>query len=218
MLDPAEILIIFDLDFTLIDNSFAICSSFNHALAYFQIGPLEHSEILKMIGIPLKTMFLEYLEEKDSERGVTLFREYYKMHYFENVKLLPGARNLLDQLKESRYRLALLTSKKTNLAIKLLEYINLKHYFEQIIGEQKEFKPKPDPSSITYLISKFPTVKKIYMIGDHLVDCQAAKRAGISFIGVLTGNTSEAEIRTCAGIEGSILKSVQDIIPSQHLL
>ena len=56
------------------------------------------------------------------------------------------------------------------------------------------------------------------MIGDHVVDCLAAKEAGINFIGVLTGNTPEKDLRHCAGKDAPILKSIKDIVPSRHLI
>lgn len=214
---PTKILVIFDLDFTLIDNSFTICKSFEYALNQFQITPPKKEQIKMKIGIPLKEMFLDILDDKNAEKAVHLFREYYGVHFFEGVKFLPGAKELLDKLKDLGYRLALLTSKKTDLAIKLLEYYDLKTYFEYILGEQQEFKPKPHPASIFHIISKFSKMEKVFMVGDHTVDCLAAKNAGINFIGVLTGNTTERELKNCAGKDAFILKSVKDVDPSKHL-
>ncbi len=218
MSDPTKILVIFDLDFTLIDNSFTICKAFEYALIQFQITPPPKVEIIRKIGIPLEEMFLDYIDEAKAKKGVLLFREYYSTHFFEGVKIITGAITLLEELKEIGYRLALLTSKKTEYAIKLLKHINLEKYFEIIIGEQAEFKPKPDPASINLIVSKFPDVKKTFMIGDHVVDGLAAKNAGIFFIGVLTGNTTHGDLKASATPEAIILESVQEINPTQHLI
>ncbi len=218
MLSSAEILVIFDLDFTLIDNSHAIFRSFEFALKQFHLPAPQKEQILKKIGIPLKTMFLDYLDENNAEKAVHYFREYYREHYYEGVRILPGSINILEKLKKLGYKLALLTSKKTEYAIKLLEHINLKNYFEFIQGEQPNLPPKPNPASIHLILTKFQGIKKAFMIGDHLVDCLAAKKAGINFIGVLTGIISERELRQCAGEAGIILKSIADLDPFNHLL
>ncbi|NVM53382.1 MAG: HAD family hydrolase [Candidatus Helarchaeota archaeon] len=218
MSDLTKILVIFDLDFTLIDNSFAICKAFNYALESFQINPPMKEKIIEKIGIELKDMFLDYLDDANAERGVHLFRQYYRTHFFEGVKIIPGAIDLLEKLQGLRYKLALLTSKKTELAIKLLEYIDLKKYFDFILGEQQEFKPKPNPEPILYILSKFPKIDKVFMIGDHDVDCLSAKNAGINFIGVLSGNTSEKNLRKCAGEDAIIIKHVGNIDPPIHLI
>ena len=209
---------IFDLDFTLIDNSFTICKAFYFALDSFQVPLPPQERILAKIGIPLKEMFLEYLSAADAEKAKNLFREYYKTHYYEGVKFIPGALEVLEKLKGLGYFLAILTSKKTEYAKKLLEYLQLNKYFSYILGEQEDMAPKPNPAQLKYIISKFPTMERVFMIGDHLVDCLAARFAGIPFIGVLTGNTTEQELRKCAGPSAFLLKSIADLDPSQHLI
>ncbi|MFX1298513.1 MAG: HAD family hydrolase [Promethearchaeota archaeon] len=218
MSDLTKILVIFDLDFTLIDNSFAICNAFNYALNFFNINPIANDIIIKKIGIPLKDMFLDYLNEENAEKGVLLFREYYSTHFFEGVKIIPGALELLIRLKESGYQLALLTSKKTKYALKLLEHIDLKKYFGFILGEEDYIKSKPDPAPIITARAHFPNVDKAFMVGDHIVDCLAAKNANVAFIGVLTGTTTKEEFKGCAGPNIAVLKSVKEIIPSKHLI
>ncbi|HUX98117.1 MAG TPA: HAD family hydrolase [Candidatus Deferrimicrobium sp.] len=218
MSDPAKILVIFDLDFTLIDNSFTICNAINYALKQFQLSAPETQKILDKIGIPLKEMFLDYLDEANAEKAVDFFREFYATHFFEGVKILPGALDLLTKLQNSGYQMAVLTSKKTEFAIQLLEHINLKQFFPLILGEEHKFRPKPDHESIFYIRSKFPSVKKVFLIGDHLVDCLAAQSAQINFIGVVTGNTSESALRKCAGKNALILKTLQSLDPKRHLI
>jgi phosphoglycolate phosphatase len=218
MSDASKILVIFDLDFTLIDNSITICKAFEYALAKFQVPIPKKADITKTIGIPLKDAFLEYLGEADAEKAITYFREYYSSHYFEDVKFIPGALDLLRQLQALGYRMALLTSKRTDLAIKLLEYYQLKRYFEVILGEQKEFRPKPAPDSLHYILAQFLEIDKAFMVGDHVVDCLAARSAGICFIGVLTGNTTMQQLRDCAGNEAIILENIARIKPMIHLI
>ena len=105
MSDPTKILIIFDLDFTLIDNSTAICNSFNYALRKSNKEPLERTIIIKKVGIPLLDMFLDYLDEGAAKGAVLSFREYYGKNFFEDVKIIPGVIDLLKNLNNIRYNL-----------------------------------------------------------------------------------------------------------------
>jgi phosphoglycolate phosphatase len=216
--DPTKILVIFDLDFTLIDNSIAICNAFNHAAKAFQREPFQKAQIMGMIGIPLKEMFLSFLGTEDADKAVLVFREYYQTHFSEGLIFIPGALNLLKNLKKLGYQLAVLTSKKTELAEKVLEYIHIKKYFRVFLGEQKEFEPKPNPASVKYIISKCTNVEKVFLIGDHPIDCLTAQNAGINFIGVLTGNHTEKDFHNCIDRSIILLKSVQEIDPVRHLI
>ncbi|MDD1778236.1 MAG: HAD family hydrolase [Candidatus Helarchaeota archaeon] len=218
MSDPTKILVIFDLDFTLIDNSVAICNAFNNVAKAFQRKPFQKAQIMEMIGIPLKEMFLSFLGTEDAEKAVQIFRDYYQTHFSEGLKLIPGAKGILQKLKKFGYNLALLTSKKTELAEKVLEYLKIKIYFAVIVGEQKEFKPKPDPASINYIMSKFSNVEKAFMVGDHPIDCLTARNAGIHFIGVLTGNHTEQDFQNCIKKDIILLKSVQWLNPASNLI
>lgn len=216
--DPTKILVIFDLDFTLIDNSVAICNAFNYTAKAFQREPFQKAQIMSKIGIPLKEMFLPFLGADDAEKAVQIFRDYYRTHFSEGLKLIPGVKGLLKQLKKIGYNLALLTSKKTELAEQVLEYLKIKTYFPVIIGEQKEFKPKPDPASVKYIISRFSNIRKVFMIGDHPIDCLTAQNAGIQFIGVLTGIHSEEDFQNCMMKGLVFLKSVQWLNPALNLI
>ncbi|MHA1266145.1 MAG: HAD family hydrolase [Candidatus Helarchaeota archaeon] len=218
MNDPAHILIIFDLDFTLIDNSYVIINAFNYALRQFHHPPPNPSKIRQKIGTPLQEMFLEYLPEPAIDSAVKFFRDYYESHFYEKVRILPGVLPLLKKLQRCGYKLAILTAKRTDLAICLLNHIGLAKYFDLILGEEKTIPPKPDPASIHFIISQFPGIQKVFMVGDHIVDCLAAKRAGISFIGVQTGTTTEEMLQQCVDHTGFILKNLQEFDPSMHLI
>ena len=72
--------------------------------------------------------------------------------------------------------------------------------------------PSPSPTS-SRRRSRRPAAAKAVMVGDSTWDCEAAKRAGVTTVGVLTGGFSERELldagatcvfdslgRRCAGI------------------
>ena len=71
-----KIILSFDLDNTLINNSEGIVASFNYALNKYELPELESHVIESMIGIPLIDMFVA-VTNQDPKKLVLAFREYY---------------------------------------------------------------------------------------------------------------------------------------------
>jgi phosphoglycolate phosphatase-like HAD superfamily hydrolase len=60
-------------------------------------------------------------------------------------------------------------------------------------------KTKPEPDLVAAAVEKAGGGAAV-MLGDSTWDCEAAKRAGIETIGVLTGGFSEEELRTAGAV------------------
>ena len=210
MKENPKIVLSFDLDFTLIDNREGIINSFYYALKKFNLPLIEKAEIEKMIGIPLDNMFQNVSNLEPSQLSSS-FREYYRMKGIFQVNLFPGAREKLIQLKRS-FNLGVITSKKQEIAIKLLEFLDIAKYFEYILGETDQIKSKKDPKIKEYLFDKFPS-HKFVIIGDHPNDKALAKMMNCPFIGVLTGNHTSEDLKIEGGSLGIILDNINDITP-----
>ena len=185
-----DLIILFDLDGTLIDSTDAILESFYFAFKdqNFTFTGLEE-DIKNEIGYPLDVMFQTLgVNEKD----VWSFVDSYKLHY---RKISEDKTTLLDHAKEAVIeaskiaRLAVLTTKTTRYSIPLLENFGLMKYFETIIGRQEVENPKPHPEPILNALKSMNAVghQNTYMIGDTKLDLIAAKEANINAVGVLCG-------------------------------
>ncbi|MFX0072558.1 MAG: HAD family hydrolase, partial [Candidatus Hermodarchaeota archaeon] len=203
-----------DLDFTLINNEEGIVNSFNFALKKYNLTSLEKKEILAMIGIPLDQMFLVLTKVHITEL-MAAFREYYGSKGMYQVKIFPGVRDKLIELKKF-FKLGVITSKKQDLAIKLLEHLNLASYFSYILGESDNWKTKTDPNLIAYIRRKFPDYQFV-IIGDHPKDKELAIALDTPFIGVLTGKYSEKQLKSNSKITTLIVNSVNDITKEKIL-
>ncbi|MHA2122757.1 MAG: HAD hydrolase-like protein, partial [Promethearchaeota archaeon] len=159
-----NIILSFDLDFTLINNSKGIVKSFNHALRNFNLPEVNKSMIIKMIGTPLNDMFSRFTELDPSKLSHS-FREYYGTKGFQQSKMLPGAKDKLKELREYGFQLGVITSKKLEMAVRIAEYLIIDGFFEYIIGESDQFKSKLDPNIKLFLHQKFPKSQFI-IIGD----------------------------------------------------
>ena len=204
-----NILLSFDLDFTLVNNQEGIIESFNYALDNFNLSRLGKTEILRMIGLPLAEMF-QRVTTLDPDILVFAFREYYRVKGIYQVELLPGVREKLEELRDKSYQLGIITSKKEELAHHVVEILGISHMFEYIIGEGNIMKTKMDLNLVEHLNTIYPNHQFI-IIGDHPNDRALAENLGAPFIGVLTGGHSAEELKKGSTIKMIILNSVKEL-------
>lgn len=209
MKNPEKIILSFDLDNTLIDNRIGIINSFNYALNKFNLPSMCNDEIEKMIGIPLDQMF-EKISNVNPKLLSSTFREYYGDKGIYQAKLIRGVKRKLEELKKNKFTLGIITSKKQEMAIKIVEFLEISNYFNFIIGESEQVKSKLDPNLLKYFIVNFPDYK-IIIIGDHPKDKALAENLKAPFIGVLTGNHSADELKHNYLLNTVIVKSIRDI-------
>jgi phosphoglycolate phosphatase-like HAD superfamily hydrolase len=67
---------------------------------------------------------------------------------------------------------------------------------------------KPEPDLVQAAIDKAGGGQAV-MVGDSTWDCEAAKRAGIETVAVLTGGFSEAELRDAGAV--AVYHSIDDL-------
>ncbi len=204
-----KIIISFDLDFTLIDNREGIINSFNYAMKKFNIPKLDSLEIEKTIGMPLNDVFAR-ISNINPLKLIYAFREYYSSKGIYQVKLFTGVSNKLEEFRKQSIVLGVITSKKQEMAIKLLKYLEIEIYFDYIIGETDTIKSKTDPNLKSTLINKYPDYRFI-IVGDHPSDRKLAEMLSCPFIGVLTGNHTEEELREGLELKVLILNNISEL-------
>ena len=207
-----EILLIFDLDFTLIDNSEGIINSFNYALRNHGHQTLSSEEIISLIGVPLELMFSKYVD-MDVNILVKTFREYYFKKGILELTLLPGAKEKIIDLYNLGYKLSVLTSKKEQLARVLVKNLELEKYFELILGSTEDRKLKNSPLLKKLLQNKFRDITKYCMIGDHINDGKVSELLNCPFIGLLTGKTTKKELVNSSKMKKKILNTIIELNP-----
>ena len=191
-------IILFDLDGTLIDSTEAILESFG--VAYEKHGrQVPDSERIKAeIGHPLDVMFAALgIEEEKVWDYVDAYKRHYRMISCQKTVLLPEAREAVE-LASRHAVLGVVTTKTAQYSIELLEHLGLMHHFEVLIGRENVENPKPHPEPIQKALQKLPYVSEnIWMVGDTCMDMLSAKAANISGIGVTCGYGDETNLINC---------------------
>ncbi|DAB28119.1 MAG: hydrolase [Sulfurimonas sp. RIFOXYD12_FULL_33_39] len=181
-------IILFDLDGTLIDSTEAILESFHHSFDFHKLQRRDDEEIKSLIGYPLDIMY----ENLGVEKGViSEIISTYKKHYSDistkKTELLKNAKEAVE-LASQFATLGIVTTKTGRYSKVLMEHFEIMHHFEVLIGREDVQNPKPHAEPIIKALEKLDTKnREIWMIGDTKLDLIAAKAANINSIGVLSG-------------------------------
>lgn len=113
------------------------------------------------------------------------------------IRPINGMLDLFDSLKQKNCKIAIATTDKTERAELAIEFLNMKHLVDSIIGADKVKKSKPAPDmleSITVDLNINPN--NSVMVGDAKTDIQMGINARFkASIGVYSGLTSRSELK-----------------------
>lgn len=178
--------IIFDLDGTLIDTDKLIFMSYRYLFQKYGNGyEPSFSEYISFLGPTLMETFPKYFKE-DVDLLIKEYRSYGEKNDKYFLSPIKGAKEVLENLHQKGYKLAVVSSKIKKAIIKNLSDLNMDMYFDFIIGaDEVQGKYKPDPYGLIIALNHFNFSKEdaVY-IGDSFGDLLCAKNAQIDFIAV----------------------------------
>ena len=187
-------LIIFDMDGTLINSSFAITNTVNYVRKNLGLERLEKNLILNKLNDPnINSAAFFYGTKHFTQEQGNLFEEYYKIHCLSDLLVYDGIFDLLDNLKND-FLLTVATNANSLYAKKMLKHVKLDEYFSTIIGYDGVKNPKPHPEMVHKILDKHKIVKhNAQLIGDSHKDIIAATKAGIDSVLVNWGFSDHEE-------------------------
>jgi phosphoglycolate phosphatase len=183
-----KLIILFDLDGTLIDSTDAILETFHHSFKVHNYPTPKDEDITALIGYPLDVMYRELGVDEDVVWDyVHTYKEYYRVISTQKTTLIVNAKEAVTQANEFA-TLGIVTTKTGKYSQVLMEHFDLMKYFKVLIGREDVEKPKPDAEPIMKALEVLDaTNREIWMIGDTKLDLMSAKNAGVNSIGVLSG-------------------------------
>lgn len=182
-------LIMLDLDGTLVDTSQDITNALNYAGEPFALKKLTVKETIAMIGEGV-TRLIEKACGEDKldigERVIERFLDYYSAHLTEHSVVYPYVRETLERLRE--YRKTVISNKRENLSVQLLNALDLLRYFDLVIGSDTTAEKKPSAVPLLHVLERFRALpEEALMAGDSKFDIEAGKRAGVKTLAVTYG-------------------------------
>jgi HAD superfamily hydrolase (TIGR01509 family) len=118
----------------------------------------------------------------------------------DEVQPLAGVRELLTSLKDNDWELVLASSSIEKHFDHFADLIGAKELADGWTTKDDVEASNPAPDLVQAALAK-ATAERAVMVGDTPWDVEAAKRAGVETVRVLTGGFSEQELRDAGAVE-----------------
>ena len=189
-------LAIFDLDGTLVNAYRAVEESVNLTLRQLGYPPKSVATIKRTVGWGEVHLLGSFVDKKDLQRALVIYRRHHPAALARGTTLLPGARRILKFLKGNNYRIAVASNRATRFTRLILRHLEIVAYFDYVLCRDRVKRPKPYPDIVRGILRHFALQPgQAVFVGDMGVDIQAGKRAGVRTVAVTTGSNSRAELK-----------------------
>ncbi|MBQ8668891.1 HAD-IIIA family hydrolase [bacterium] len=185
--------IIFDLDGTLLNTLEDLADSTNFALDKLSYPPHTTEEIKSFVGNGVAKLIERAIpngrKNPDFDKCLNIFKKHYSQNMYNKTRPYDNIINLLTELKNKNYKLAVVSNKFDSAVKELCE-----KYFPDLIdiaigeNEAMGIKKKPAPDTVLQVLDilKIDSLQAIY-VGDSDVDIMTAKNSNMQCISVTWG-------------------------------
>ncbi|MEA2374031.1 MAG: hypothetical protein QOD53_494 [Thermoleophilaceae bacterium] len=202
---------ILDIDGTLVDTNY------QHALAWYRAFR-QHDIVLPIwrihrhMGMGGDQLVASLTDEKTDEEKGDDIRTAEKALYLaliEECEPMDGARKLIERLKELGRTVILASSAKEDEVEHYLDLLDVRELADGWTTSADVESTKPEPDLVKAAIEKGGG-DSAAMLGDTPYDCQAAGRAGIETVALMTGGFSEDELRDGGAV--AVFESIPELL------
>lgn len=180
------------MDGTLTASGEGITKCVQYAMSKFGIQEPDLKKLEVFVGPPLKEQFMKYcgLTEAQAIEAVGYYRERYtEKGMFENqpYPLIP---ELLRELKDRGYLLAVASSKPTYFVTQILDHFGLTGYFHEIVGAELDGSRTQKEEVIGEALRRLgleSSPREAIMVGDKDLDVYGARSHGMKCVAVSYG-------------------------------
>lgn len=177
--------VLFDLDGTLIDTNHLIVTSFQHVFKEHLRIDVPAEEIYPYFGEPLPRTMARYDPDRADELCV-LYRTFNASQHDVLIRQFAGMVEAMSSMKEAGVKLGIVTSKRTDTALRGLKVCKLDSFFPTIVGMDATEKHKPDPEPCLEALRRMgeKAGPHVLMVGDSHFDIECGRNAGAKTVGV----------------------------------
>ena len=201
---------ILDIDGTLVD------SNFQHAVAWYRAFH-QHGVVIPLwrihrsIGMGGDQLVPTVAGDEVEEQLGDEIRPAHDAIYFTmiaEVEPLPGARELIVELKDRGHTVVLASSAKATEVDHYLDLLDARELVDGWTSSADVEATKPAPDVVGVALEKVGGGEAI-LVGDSIYDCESAIRAGVGALGVVTGGFGESELREAGAV--AVFDSLEDL-------
>lgn len=202
-------LIIFDLDGTLINTIDDLGQACNYALSSCGFPTHRIEDYPRLVGNGINRLIERALPEQHRDEATVLrlreyFVPYYDQHNCDLTRPYDGIPQLLTALKAAGHTLAVASNKYQAATEKIVAHF-FPGIFDVVLGERVDVPRKPDPQIVydilSTLHSTFDTQQDEQLgtylyVGDSLVDAATAQAANLPFVACTWGFCTHEQLLT----------------------
>jgi phosphoglycolate phosphatase len=191
-------LVILDLDGTVIDSLDDLTDAVNHMLSEMGREKLSGRQVRKFVGQGARKLVERALPDADPaviENALDIFLSYNASHIAEKTRLYPGVRETLTSLRNSGFRLAVISNKNSALCHQVIATLEVTNFFDAVMGADTMAFRKPSPEPIIKMLQDFAlSPLNAVIVGDSINDVAAGKAAGVMTVGCTYGYGEMSEL------------------------
>lgn len=211
--------VIFDLDGTLLNTLEDLKNSVNYGLRTYAMPERTLEEIRHFVGNGVQRLIglalPEGVSKEEEEKVFAAFKEHYKIHCNDKTDLYPGISDLLLELKQRGFPMAIVSNKLQEGVDALAEQY-FKEYLTTAIGAKDGIRKKPAPDSVLEALRLLGVSREqAVFVGDSEVDIATARNAQMDCITVTWGFRTRKEQEE-AGAD-TFVDRPKEIIPLLYL-
>ena len=191
-------LLLFDLDGTLIDSAPGIIACIEHACARMQVSAPSRETLRGWIGPPLGETFPGVVgsEPDRVEAAIAHYRERFDRIGWREHRVYPGVAAVIAAQRAAGHTLAIVTTKVRTQAERIVGALPFDDAFARVYGPAADARHSTKAEMIAQARADFDhRADTTRMVGDRHYDIAGARTCGVASCGVLWGygNASELE-------------------------
>jgi HAD superfamily hydrolase (TIGR01509 family) len=201
--------VLFDVDGTLVDTNYAHTIAWAQAFRATGHPEIPMAHIHRSIGLGAPKLVERLLGEFD-ERAKDAHTDYYGP-WLHSLRPFDGAGELLHATAELGLVVALASSASEKESVHLRETLGCDDVIEVMTnsGDVEEAKPEPDVVQAALEKSGLDATDAVF-VGDTVWDVEAAAKAGVPCVCVLTGGFGEDELRGAGAV--AVYRDARDLL------
>lgn len=182
--------ILFDLDGTLADTIELILRCYRHTMRVHLGVHRPDEEWLATLGRPLRDQLRAFARcEEEAAAMLETYSRYQRRIHDGMVRPYGGVPEVVARLAERGTPMAVVTSKRREMAVRTLARCGLDGRFSVLISADDVANGKPDPAAVTAALAALggPDPRTVLFVGDSPYDMVAGRRAGVVTAAALWG-------------------------------
>ena len=191
--------VIFDIDGTLVDSVDLHAEAWR--VAFLRFGKkISFEDVRRQIGKGADQLLPVFLSNEELARfGDELNQarsELFKREYLPRVKAFPGVRHLFQRIRHDHKRIALASSAKGDELTIYKAIACIDDLVEAETSSDDADKSKPFPDIFQAALAQLGDIpaNEVVVVGDTGYDAEAARKANLRTVGLMSGGWSENDL------------------------